>query len=108
MAALSNPDFFADILAVVEKIPLSSIPYSLLPKTSTVSSSVNSVVEADNDLDEIPSEKYRVEKPATTFAPHDSYYNISQELLWDNLINDHKCTICCDVLASPVILGIYI
>jgi hypothetical protein len=97
--ALKNPDFFAEILEVVQQIPLSSIPDSLLPKSSTISSSLTSFSRDDNDLDDIPSEKFRSNETFFLTTPCD------QELLWENLITDHKCTICCDVLASPVILS---
>jgi hypothetical protein len=99
LQALKNPDFFAEILEVVQQIPLSSIPDSLLPKSSTISSSLTSFSRDDNDLDDIPSEKFRNNETVFATSSHD------QELLWQSLINDHKCTICCDVLASPVILS---
>ena len=94
---LSDPILSADIAVRAKKAVhggdfLSSFSSSFSSDPSSTAGKGPTTIAMKKTLQQLPSH-----------YDHNPYLNISQGMLWENLITEHPCLICCDLLAAPVI-----
>lgn len=86
---LSKPEVLDEMLRAARLIKPASILDDLL--------SLRSDCESEATMSELNSLPDSEQSSAKDFLP------ISQQVQWDNLASDYSCSICCELLAAPVI-----
>lgn len=89
----NQPDLFNSFL------PVNLLPNDREVAIATIFRKVREVFADRNLLAEITASDAFLSVTPVCEGPHKS------DSSWDDLVNDHKCMICSDLLAGPVILG---
>ena len=89
----NQPDLFNSFL------PVNLLPNDREVAIATIFRKVKEVFADRNLLAEITASDAFLSVTPVCEGPHKS------DSSWDDLVNDHKCMICSDLLAGPVILG---
>jgi hypothetical protein len=96
---LSDSGFLKDVYDTASRTPLDKIPKNLLSLSSQSIKSA-SVGSCDSLLSEESFPSFH-----GAYHPGESYCRVSLGLSWDDLVSEHPCVICNDLLAGPVILS---